>query len=225
MVPLERFDAILFDLNGTLAERFDRFGPDEDYYATYRSLGGRTLAAGELRRLIDDTLGKLIPRYRSGPPDPFPALRDCMPDAKAYAESELRLVEETVAAHECGRVSSRRAVLLHALRQRHRLGLVSDLWAPASAVRRHLETAGLVPLFGTLVFSCEHGAVKPAPRLFEHALEVLGADAGKTLFVGDDAMRDVAGASACGMKTVWIGDPAAASPADWVLRDVLELAG
>ncbi len=52
-VPLAEFEAILFDLNGTLAEGYDRFGPEQDYHATYRRLGGRRLDAAMLRRWAD----------------------------------------------------------------------------------------------------------------------------------------------------------------------------
>ena len=56
MLPVRRFDAILFDLNGTLAEGYDRFGPGEDYHATYRDLGGRELSAAALRDRIEALL-------------------------------------------------------------------------------------------------------------------------------------------------------------------------
>src|SRR2546426_828481 len=41
---LSRFGAVLLDMNGTLMFGGDRFGPDQDYAATYRSLGGSRLA-------------------------------------------------------------------------------------------------------------------------------------------------------------------------------------
>jgi putative hydrolase of the HAD superfamily len=219
---LDDFDVILFDLNGTLAEAYDRFGPGEDYYGTYRRLGGSRLAAAELTRLVERTLEVLLARYRDGPPDPFPALRDCVPCGEAAA-GELELLLETIAVHECGHIPAPRAALLRALARRHRLGLVSDLWAPAGRCRRYLVAEGLADLFGSLVFSCEHGAVKPARRLFERALAELGADPARTLFVGDDPARDIAGAAACGMKTVRVGAPEGARGADWVVKDVLEL--
>jgi putative hydrolase of the HAD superfamily/5'-nucleotidase len=224
-VVLGDFDAILFDLNGTLAEAYDRFGPGEDYHGTYRRLGGSRLAAAELTRLVERTLGAVLARYRDGPPDPFPALRDCVPYDDPALAGELELLLETIAVHECGQIPAPRAALLRKLARRHRLGLVSDLWAPAGRCRRYLAAAGLAGLFGCLVFSCEHGAVKPAPRLFERALTALGADPARTLFVGDDPARDIAGAAACGMKTVRVGAPGAAGAADWVVRDVLELWG
>jgi FMN phosphatase YigB (HAD superfamily) len=225
MLPVRRFDAILFDLNGTLAEGYDRFGPGEDYHATYRDLGGRELSAAALRDRIDRTLARLLPLYSDGPADPFPALRDCVPDSDRLPAAELELLLATVAAHECGQIPPARVALLRRLSGSHRLGLVSDLWAPARRCREELAALGLDEVFGTLVFSCEHGAVKPARRLFELALAELDVEPARTLFVGDHPQRDIEGAAACGLRTVWIGDPAVASGADWVLRDVLELGG
>jgi FMN phosphatase YigB (HAD superfamily) len=223
VIALDAFDAILFDLNGTLADAYDRFGPAEDYHATYRRLGGARLAAAELTALVEGTMAVLLRRYRDGPPDPFPDLRDCVPSEFEAGPDELELLLETIAAHECGSIPAPRAALLRALAPRHRLGLVSDLWAPAGYCRRYLEAEGLAELFGSLVFSCEHGAVKPARRLFERALAELGADPARTLFVGDDAARDIAGAAACGMKTVRVGLRGGAGGADWVVSDVLAL--
>ena len=37
---LRRFDAVLFDLNGTLAEDYDRFDGEQDYTAGYVRHGG-----------------------------------------------------------------------------------------------------------------------------------------------------------------------------------------
>ena len=169
MRSVESFDAILFDLNGTLAEGYDRFGPDEDYHRTYRRLGGRALSPATLTDWVERTMDRLLPQYRDGPADPFPTLRDCVPDAERLPATELELVLETVAAHECGRIPAERVALLRRLAASHRLGLVSDLWAPAGQCRDYLAALGLGDVFGSLVFSCEHGAVKPARRLFDLA--------------------------------------------------------
>lgn len=223
-IPLHQFDTILFDLNGTLAESYDRFGPEQDYHATYRALGGESLSAREVKSIVEDTIGAVIRQYRDGPPRPFPALRDCFgPRASDLGEDQRVLLEETMASHECGRVPPGRIELLQRLAGDFRLGLVSDLWAPAGHCRAYLESLGLARLFSSQVFSSEHGAVKPARQLFERALMELDADPARTLFVGDDLERDVAGAAACGLATVWIGEPQRPNGADWTLRDVMEL--
>ncbi len=60
----------------------------------------------------------------------------------------------------------------------------------------HLRRLGLrLPV----VTSAEVGAAKPAPAIFEAALELLGTAAGRTLHVGD-APEDEAGAAAAGLR-------------------------
>lgn len=47
---------------------------------------------------------------------------------------------------------------------------------------------------------------KPDDRIFAHALELAGLDAGSVLFVGDSVPHDVVGAQRAGMRTVLIED-------------------
>lgn len=42
---LDNFSAILLDMNGTFMFGHDRFGPEEDYYATYCVMGGCALVS------------------------------------------------------------------------------------------------------------------------------------------------------------------------------------
>lgn len=63
---------------------------------------------------------------------------------------------------------------------------------------------GLSPAFKVFVSSVGEGIVKPSPRLFELALERLGASAEETLFVGDDYRLDIVGARAAGITPVLI---------------------
>jgi hypothetical protein len=65
---LERFSVVLLDMNGTFMLGHDRFGPEQDYFATYQELGGRDLdreqvtdhardLAGHVSRLLGRTTG------------------------------------------------------------------------------------------------------------------------------------------------------------------------
>lgn len=224
---LRRFSAILFDLNGTLAEGYDRFGSDQDYMPGYLDHGGGRLAAHEVAARIDGCLAGLTSRYDSPPDDPFPPLREFL-TGESLVEEEIRALEATVAQHEMGHIPPARVRLLEQLATTHRLGLVSDLWAPAERCRHYLESAGLTRLFGSMVFSCEHGAVKPAPRLFRTALAELCVAPADTVFVGDSAIRDIQGAMACGMATIWISPRSTADARtrpDRVVGSVEALAG
>ena len=111
-----------------------------------------------------------------------------------------------------GRIPAVRIRLIEQLARSHRVGLVSDLWAPADHYRRYLASTGLADRFGAMVFSCEHGAVKPSPRLFRTALAQLGVAPARAVFVGDNPSRDIAGAAACGLATIWVNPRAVAAP-------------
>lgn len=46
---LPHFSGVLLDVNGTFIFGEDRFGPDQDYYATYSNLGGQQLEPAAVR--------------------------------------------------------------------------------------------------------------------------------------------------------------------------------
>ncbi len=203
MALLDRFDAILFDLNGTLAVDFDRFGPNQDFHTTYRSLGGRRLDAETLGTMIRESLAGCLARYASGPADPFPDYRAFLPALDPGTQS---LVAETIAVHEAGSIPPARIDWLRAMAGTHRLAIVSDQWAPPRHLRAYLEASGVAQFMDAIVLSCEEGAVKPSPALFRKALAATGAVPDRALFVGDSYERDVVGAAACGLHTAWVSD-------------------
>ena len=137
-------------------------------------------------------------------------------------------IEDTVAAHELGVVPPSRQDWLRELAVTHRLGLVSDLWAPSRRARDYLVAEGLGELFDSVVLSCEHGAVKPSPRLFRQAVSELRSRPETTLFVGDNYRRDIEGAAACGLATAWIcvdGRRGNEDMADRIVDSVERIAG
>ncbi len=200
---LSRFDAVIFDLNGTLAEDYDRFDGEQDYYATYTRLGGGRLTPEAVRGMVEESMKRCLERYERGPWDPFPPYGEFL---ELDDPAEKRLVEATVAHHELGVVPDSRKAWLRNLARTHRIGLVSDIWGPAGALHTYLRETGLASVFGAVVISSEEGAVKPSPRLFRAAVDRLGCRSSSALFVGDSLNRDVAGGQACGLATVWIGE-------------------
>jgi len=67
-----------------------------------------------------------------------------------------------------------------------------------------LGRAGLLPLFEGRIFSAQDPAVarpKPAPDVFLHAAQAMGADPRKT-FVIEDTVHGIAGARAAGMRVI-----------------------
>ena len=114
----------------------------------------------------------------------------------------------------------------------YELGLCSNFSHGATA-RDVLSGAGLDAHLGTIVISEEIGVRKPRPQIFQAVAESMGIAPDEILHVGDSLEADVAGASAAGMRTVWltrrIARPEEAletysgPPPDFSLEDLLDL--
>jgi len=91
---------------------------------------------------------------------------------------------------------------LDALAPRHAFALVTN-GAP-DVQREKLDGSGLASRFATVVISGELGIGKPEPGIFLAAIERIGVPASEAVMVGDSAERDVAGARAAGLRTVWL---------------------
>ena len=117
--------------------------------------------------------------------------------------------------------------LLRGLARTHRLAVVSNFDYSPTALAI-LEASGVRDLFAAIVVSDHVGWRKPRPDIFRYALDATGADAARTLFVGDKAELDVAGAHGVGMHAAWINPhrdplPAGLKPPEYEIRDLAEL--
>ncbi|MDQ3993639.1 MAG: HAD family hydrolase [Actinomycetota bacterium] len=83
-----------------------------------------------------------------------------------------------------------------------KLGLVSNAFDPVWLLERDLERMGLAERLDVAVFSSSIGKRKPHPAIFKAALEPLGVDPERSLFIGDSRVADVHGAKTLGMTTV-----------------------
>jgi putative hydrolase of the HAD superfamily len=70
--------------------------------------------------------------------------------------------------------------------------------------RAKIAAVGLDDLFDAIVISGEFGVAKPDPRIFAHACELLGVRPEEALHVGDNLTADARGATAAGMRAVWL---------------------
>jgi HAD superfamily hydrolase (TIGR01509 family) len=82
-----------------------------------------------------------------------------------------------------------------------RLGLVADT---RSGTYRHvLRQHDLDDLFVYVAISEELGIAKPHPEMFLSVVRMAGGTPADTLMVGNNYARDIDGAHACGLATVW----------------------
>lgn len=205
---LDKFSAILLDLNDTFMFGADRFSSNEDYSVVYRQFGG-TLEPSRVNQLIQTAYDYLDVRY----PDPqyyeaFPSLREAFISVKGcdpLSERDLELLVETFALHELGIVPPEYATAIHQLSRRFRLGLVIDIWAPKTRWIETLNQCGVLSVCESASFSSDYGIVKPSPHPFLKALEEMQINPQEAVMIGDSVRRDLGGAVAAGIDCILVG--------------------
>jgi HAD superfamily hydrolase (TIGR01549 family) len=224
--PGAKARVLLFDFGGTLdaegvpwKERFFRLAREEGldlpetefdpaFYGATDSLEGTIPREAGFRELVERVADGLAVRLKREN-----ALLRRIGDR--FTEESLRQLGES-------------AALLSRLRERYRIGIVSNFYGNLQAV---LDEAGLAPSIEVAVDSTLAGCKKPDPRIFQAALDPLGASPAEAVFVGDSLRRDMAGARAMGMRHVWLRPESAAGnggpccPDDLAIARLAQLAG
>ena len=230
MIPdLSQFDVVMFDLNGTFMFGQDRFGSDQDYFATYRQLGGTRLDSDTIKSAITETVEEMAriyddPQYHDG----FPQVSDVLKILATTAflpEHEQTLISAVIAEHEIGEISQTDKAAITQIAQMNRIALVSNIWSPKDLWVDYLQQEGLYDLFETIVFSSDHICTKPSPKIYQIALDALNVAPNRVLFVGDDPVCDIQMPRSLGMTTARVRGTTQTVPqeADFVLDSVSDL--
>jgi len=133
------------------------------------------------------------------------SLRNYLASIGITGEEGRRLVELRRAS-SLGLLAEPRPGVLDTIAELHRrelgVGLITvcsedvvDVW----------DETPFADVFDSVVFSCSCGYRKPDPRIYELALGELGVEAPESIFVGDGANDELAGAEAVGMRAVQVG--------------------
>ena len=202
-----RFDAVIFDLYGTLVDNIDEPGPYQDAYKR---------AIAEMARVLGAPADQFVQSWSAAN-----GLR--MTGAHPSAEQHIEYVcsvlgmqpdpEQVAAAHGVRMDLFRSivaprpdcvATLKELLSMGHSIGLITDCsW----------ETALLWPemplhhYFDTTTFSCAVGMRKPDPRIYAITCDQLGLAPERCLYVGDGNSNELAGAERVGMTALRIHVP------------------
>ncbi len=229
-------DAVLFDLDDTLhddTEAYRRAAADvAEEIARERAVSAERLLASYIleteafwKRLSPENFRK-----------PLSGVRERM---WSVALAEVGVVDAALAARSAEFYNRRRnhylqlwpgvAELLLDLRAAGcKLALITNGFAETH--NEKIERLGLAGSFDAIFIADEVGMLKPDPRLFAHACERLGVAPERAVMVGDRYHRDVTGAHAAGLGTIWLDIHAERIPAggphpDVVVAGVGEVAG
>ena len=108
------------------------------------------------------------------------------------------------------------------LRTRVRIGVVTNNTVAEQTEK--LATFGFAPYVDALITSEEIGVAKPNPAIFRIALERVGCDAHEAVMIGDAWVHDVLGASAAGIRALWLNRHGAAHPDPTLAMQIVSLA-
>jgi HAD superfamily hydrolase (TIGR01509 family) len=203
---MKDIEAILFDFGGTLD------GDGVDWFV--RLYRGVTARHGEVDAVAFDECAHLAAKQISLLADtPRLSMEGTVERLCEHIRKELaqrnghgtgpwtvaEVVEEFMErARGC---LARNREVIRQLRDRYKLGVISNNWGNTAGWCRQFELSGYL---ATMIDSTLVGAAKPDRRIFQAALDELQLPAEACVYVGDRYECDVQGARAAGMGAVWV---------------------
>lgn len=209
-----RFDAVLFDLGGTLiyfdgqwteviresdAEMIRRLQAAglslesepflSDFHARMRAYDAD--CGPDFIEYTTAYLLKTVLQEYGYPELPEPVLRAVLKARYAVSQSHWHVEEDTLP-------------MLRELKEAgYRLAIISNAGDDRD-VQTLVDKAGVRPFFEIIVTSAAQGIRKPDPRLFHTVLGRLGVEPTRAAMVGDTLGADILGAQNAGVYSIWI---------------------
>ncbi|MBW3094635.1 HAD family hydrolase [Bifidobacterium sp. 64T4] len=209
---MARYDAVFFDLYGTLIDiRTDEWSQAawEALRVALNGAGADYADADETKRRFDEELARQMAGHEDDrwyEPEYIPVYQRMLAAHGVQAgESEARAVGWSFrhSTTSLFRLYPGALDLLEALRNAGiRTVLVSN--AQSSFTRPELELLGLDKALDRILISSEEGTRKPGVELFELALRREGVTADRAVMVGNDTTCDIAGAASAGIDGIYL---------------------
>jgi HAD superfamily hydrolase (TIGR01509 family) len=200
-MDVQSIDTVLFDFGGTLD------GPGVHwltrFYRLYPHLG-LEIAPERIKEAFYWADAQLLAHPEITTLQFFPLMLEHAALQLRYLGLPAHPYQQQLAAGFCD--AARHALqasigVLTALRQSFTLGVISNFYGNVTTL---CQECGLAALCDVIIDSAHVGISKPARRIFTLALEQLGRTPQTAVYVGDSFERDVLGARAAGLRTVWL---------------------
>lgn len=125
-------------------------------------------------------------------------------DVWGHAQKTLRIANDEMASFQDAfwagdRLDQGLLSLVQSLRGKYRTILLSNAW---QGMRKNVaQRFGSLNAFEMQIFSAEVGLRKPDPGIFQHVLDLIGADPEEVVFV-DDFVENIQAARKLGLRTI-----------------------
>lgn len=115
--------------------------------------------------------------------------------------------------------------VVNEIRRNTHVGMITN--GPTVIQRDKIARLKIADLFPFILISEEFGFWKPDPAIFLRALELGGAEAAETVYIGDSPASDVNGARAAGITPIWMNRRRLkwpeGPPPDYEVKDLYEV--
>lgn len=118
-----------------------------------------------------------------------------------------QLLAEKISSHYLSACPTKTNLLPYAietlsyLNEHYQLHILTNGFGEAQRIK--LEMTGIGHYFQHIIIAEEVGHRKPSRKIFEHAVELVGAHMKESLMIGDDLRVDIGGAAKAGMDQVY----------------------
>ena len=193
--------SVAFDLDGTLLNRSESIRHYCDYFVLqhldwFENHNDTTLTTDRMYTLYRDSLSK-TPEYYATVIDQFNWVK--RPDPE-YLDRHYRECMITFCIPQNNVYTTLRALKSMGIT----FGIITN---GVSMHQTHkIERLNLHQVVDMILISSDCGYKKPDAEIFEAYCSEMRVKPEETLFVGDDAMRDIWGAASVGMHTAWFSD-------------------
>lgn len=197
-----KYDAVIFDLFGTLV---DIFSYQEHERMLFKMASVLSVPPEDFARMWRETFRERVTGVFKTPEESITYISHTLdpniPEEKITHATKIRL-EFTINALE-----PRKEVLTtleHIKSQGLKIGLLTDCTAEVPTLWEKILFA---PLIDEPVFSCVEGTKKPDPRIYHTLCQRLSVEPQVCLYIGDGSSQELTGASEVGMHPVLIRVP------------------
>ena len=197
-----KYQAVIFDLFGTLIENFSR----SEYAAVFRDM------SEALSVPVDEFLEAWGATFEQRATGVFSTTSDAMrsvaitfnPGVTDDQIKEATRIRIDYTKRSMDPREDAIEVLTYLRESEYKVGLISDCTCEIPNI---WDSTTISPFFDVVIFSCSVGVKKPDARIYNMAVEQLGVAPRDCLYIGDGSSHELTGALAVGMHPVLIRDP------------------
>ncbi len=197
-----KYDAVIFDLFGTLIDTFTF----EDYHETIAEMTEVLDASFDqfLAAWIESFIPRTTGAFSSTAENIWHVSNEIGLEPTQEQVDEVVKLRHKWTRHWITPRSDAISTLAELREMGHRIGLITDCSIEVPTVWQETE---FPPYFDSTIFSASVGMKKPDPKIYNLCCEQLGVEPDRCLYIGDGSSRELTGAKEMGMTPILIVAP------------------